>query len=871
MFMSTTVLGGISAQYNIDDLSLLKFYTICGQQYANEVSDMEMAEVCFAKAAEFVQAAVSQSTTEDDDRKKFSSAMFDLLLGRAECAWDRGDSDQAERFVSDAHTYMDDLSDEHEFLASVEYNFGLFAFQAKETERALSWLKRSMQTRGSSANGAKDLQKQAKTARLIGVCLLALQKHEESWSMMKSAEEMAHDPVGSYLLLKLSIINKKSEAVNDMKKLINDDETSLDVCMASVALFGDAQRISDAAIGYEQLFNRFKDSHEDRIGPVGLRYFETLAALGRIPEALTVIKACHESFVKVKSLREVSSTPESGSGTETLSQVSKWASLLLATGCTQADRKSFLAAAKLLHESLQFSRTHCAISSVVLENEGAVCRLACSTALCAYEDLNRTTKKAEAVIEYAKDNSQNSMGVTNTDLLEFAMTHARRAKELDPSDSTPRLLIFRACLARGEIRTAADELRLASTEIRSFDPSALAEAACAAKDAGSMPSIIAALRCILKMDPSALIATDSSTTSKIPTGFFGNVLVSCVHILLEQEKAIGPAERDTINGCEELLEVLDSGLRGLKALGIERSFDKEPDTAPASLQYLVNVCWNKGRERGLELNYCAWEKFFDLSYQYSKFLPTKAETLQVQRMAKVMCASANIENPASRKEDFRRAKQQTWDGRRYSEELCELSAKRTHDPIEGLLLILEARSCIGSGDIHSFADVVESALKNTSLGPPALEQLAVVCYNCNGSEKAYDAEERGRCMDFTAALLSRSTDIRLCESPRDMKALALTMREHLWVELSRGSTAARAFRVFMKAVSTAVENSNEFPMDERRWLVGTGWDRAQIFKRLGSKAEARRWCEGVRQLLSADGFGSLSTYIPQIDALLESL
>lgn len=903
MYMATTVLGGISARYNIDGLSLLKFYTACGQKYSTDLGDMDMADVCFSKGAEFVEQALNDSRAEVCKRKTFARAMFDLLLGRAECSWEKGESDEAERYVSDARQYMDDLPGEHEFLASVEYNFGLFTYQAKETERALKWLKKSMETRGNPANTTKNVKKQAKTARLAGVCLLALQDYEGSWNLMNEAEEICHDPVGSYLLLKLSVIIKKPQALDILTKTVQDPDSSLDICIASISLFGDAQRISDAAVGFETLFERFRDSPRAIAGTIGMRYFETLAALGRIEKALEILEASCVALtrLKVDDAEEPKEVHDDVSHEEHSVDVlsARWSAMLLAVGSAQADRKDFYSAAMLLNRCLQLAKTALEtseehpvligksdsdVSNVVVENEAAVCRLASSCALCAIDDMKKKSNSMWTTDsrESSSDGTQETAFAT---LLEMSRSNAERAKQLDSSDFAPRLLLFRAHLVANEHKKAAVELRNASADIRSFDPGALAEAACAARDVGSQESVVAALRCILNMDTASLSRNLGASSATFPKGFYGKVLLSCVHILLDRKVSSWTEEEDVLESGSEtakdeciekqetdLLSVLKAGLIGIQQLGPTQSFDDDKCKIHESLTYLINVCWNKGRERGTKMNFLQWEGFFDICYQLSAFLPPDAAILQTRRMSMLMCASANIENPKSSKEDFQKARKQVQEARRLSEALQKVAPTKGEDPIEGLLLILDSRCCVGGHDADALACVVESALRKMQVEAGVLEQLAAVCHNfkdASGGLQDNACEIRVRCADLVAALLAKACDVRLCDETGDLGALAVTLREHLGVEISRGSTAARAHAVFSRAVGVVLEHKDEFPLDERRWLVAISWDRAQMFHRLGQNAEANRWCQGARQL--AEGCVALSSYMPRLDSLLNRL
>lgn len=895
MHMSTTVLGGISARYNIDNLTLLKFYTACGQKYASDLCDMEMADVCFSRAAEFAQTVLKEDGKRGADPSVLARAMFDLLLGRAECSWEKGDSKRAEDFVSRARKYLDHLPGEHEFLASVEYNFGLFTYQAKETESALKWLKRSIETRENECNQSKDHKKQARTVRLAGVCLLALQKYEASWKMMKDAEDICHDPIGAYLLLKLSIITKQPQSLEILLKAIDDVDSSLDVCIASISLFGDAQRISDAATGFERLYKRFRNNPVALACTIGPRYFETLVAIGKIDQALELFEVCSSIISTLSESDEVGGTDAKADSTQP-AQLTKWAALLLATGSAQADKRDFSSATIILSNSLLLAKkakdltSNVASSSadpqkgcnnVVLENEAAVCRLASSCALCSIDDSRRSVSMSLQPGSAQADLGSN-LNEKQKSMIAASLKYASRAKELEPNDFAPRLLLFRAHLISHEYSMAAQELKRASEEISSFDPGALAEAACAARDVGSITSVVAALRCILNMNPETFCKGFEASALSVPNGFFGTVLLSCVNLLLREKESDSEEELPRTDGetlqnenskkygdAEELLHVLQAGLRGLRTIGVEKAFDIEQRKDEASITYLMSVAWNAGRDAGTELAYEKWEAFFSLSYELSMYLPTTTATLQTRRMSKVMCSCAVVENQVSGATDFTKAIEQVKEARSISYALRELAPTVGDDPIEGLLLTLEARCCVGCQDLVALAGVVDRALRMKEIGAGVLEQLAAICYHFRATEGEQESEQRARCVDLTTALLARASDARLCDGEKNLEALATTMREQLGIELSRGSTAARGFVVFQKCVGVVLEYNNEFPDDERRWLVAVGWDRAQMYSRLGQKSEAKRWCESVLRLV--EGSMTLSTYRPRLANFMESL
>ncbi len=341
IYMAITVLGGISARFDIDDVSLLKFYTACGKKYASELSDIDMAEVCYQKATEFQQTALATAKSSKHSARALARAMFDLLLGQAECAWERGDHSAAEQLVSDARKQLEQLPEEVEYLASVEYNFGLFMYQAKETTRALDWLIRSFETRESATEGPTDSEKQAKTARLAAVCLLALSKFEEAKQLMEKAETIHHDAVGAYLLLKIAVVTRASNAKTLLSGILDDRESSLDVCMASVALVADAQNLTEATDGYKTIFSRFSTDIPALLTTVGPRYFESLVALGRTTEAIKVLDQCFELIVRHSNTEGNKPSSTQNLRISTREQYRRWSAIALSSGCALADRQDF--------------------------------------------------------------------------------------------------------------------------------------------------------------------------------------------------------------------------------------------------------------------------------------------------------------------------------------------------------------------------------------------------------------------------------------------------------------------------------------------------------------------------------------------------
>lgn len=905
MFMSHTVLNGISRQYKIDNLSLLRFFTICGHKYAKVAKDLEMAQLCYDKASEFLDKTTTEDCSEDHEKPIVARAHFDLAIGQAECAWEQNDSRAAENFVSRARLNLEELPGEHEFLASVEYNFGLYSYQARNTEFALKWLKRSIDTRGSHMNLSFDKSKQARTMRLVGVCLLATQSFEESWDMMKTAEDLSHDPTGAYLMLKLSIITKKPSALDKLLQTIKDESVDLEISMASVALFTDSQRISDAVQGYRELSERFKTNQKALVCTIGPRHFEALAALGRVTEALEVLDKCCNMIPKLSLNTSINDSTDSNNDKASESaEFSRWAVLAFAAGCECADRNDFASAATLLDRSLQVARTASAcarrnrsgeedpekedgLTNIVIEHEASICRFASSCALCSFDELTKG-----AGITGAAHNIDTSEDVVSTSqekkdkMIKLALEHGTRAKELERTDFTPRMLLFRARLMNKQFEEAALELLNASREIKSFDAAAVAEAACAAHDVASTEAVVSALRCVIELDTSVLIGSLNSGSDGLPRGCYGAMLVACIDIMrcgldrsgVEEEDGHGEtkSEMSSRNSgtTADLAGVMQAGLRGLKALGVDGAFIGEQNENPGSeeLRYLADITWNEGRAAGMRTEYERWEQWFGMCYDFCKFLPEDEEVLVRKRMCKIMSACAIVENEDSTSAKFEEARNYIGQARAESQRLEHFGARRGQtDPVEGLLLFLEARIIVGCGDLTGLGNLVEVALKAQVSGG-VFEQLATVCYLWKGRghmTNNLDAEQRSQCTDFAVALLERAVVARLREKTLDIPAVAITMRERIGLELSRGVNSGRPLAAFRKAIDFAIERAHSFPDEELRWLAATGWDRAQILMQVGRRADARRWAAETLRLV--DDCSHLSSYKPRLDAVVASL
>lgn len=885
IYMASTCLGGISSQFDIQESTLLKFYTACGKKYAEDLEDMEMASVCFSKAQEFGKSAKALVSASPEGTRSLSKAMFDLLLGSAECAWDRNDREAAEGLLSEASEYLQELPGECEYMASVLFNLGLFSYRAKEPEKAISWLLLSLETRALECNPEMSASKQAKTARLVGVCYLALKDFENALKMMEQAEDTFHDPVGAYLLLKLSVMTRSKDIEDRLSGILDDPEATLDICMASISLLVDAQRVGEAIAGFERLFAKHRGDPNSIVRIIGPRHFEALAGLGRVADAIQVMDTCCEDIT-------VLTDGESPQADLTL-EIDRWTSLMLYAGSALADRKEFEAAACILDKCLSMTEKFrmplkglCqpeehekTTKSIVLENEAGVCRLAASCAMCAATEKKALEGDNMDQREKVQNSNEDSRRPDIPTLLDQVMKHALAAKRLDKDDFAPRLLIFRAYLFRKDTARAAVEMREASEDIRSFDAGALAEAACEAKEAGSLDSVLEVLRCILRNSESAATGTSAK-------GFIGTVLVSALNIRMPKEtpdganlgsqNSQGEAGGDidsfpTARGdAADMLQVLQDGMASVTKAGIHVAFDEKVPAEP-SLAYITDVAWNVGRRAGMEKWYDLWEGLFDVCHDFSLMREQVASVLQTRRVARLMSATALIEMEDENllSDGYSRASQKLADTKSLTTRINALpGVEKEHvgDPILPLLVVLQGRCHAGRRDQSGIAALIQDEVAKKH--PAVLEQLASLAFDMVPNEETSDALRTLRLENVVAAL-TRALDARLTAEVPDIKACSILLRELIGVELSKVSATNRAYGILEKALGLMAEHQRTYPEDETRWMMATAWDTAQMLCKTGQPIEARQWGEAAKRC--SRGNSRLSSYIPRIDTFLRGL
>lgn len=870
MYLAHSSLKGISERFDIDGLTLMKFYTTCGNKYAKQINDQNMAKICYEKASQF-----SNEIKEDADDGKLSRGMFNLLLGRAENEWEFENNDEAEKLINMSKKYINNLPMEYEFVASVEYNFGLYAYEHKDINKSLKWLRKSIETR-SHGNNVKyiDNMKQSISLRLSSICLLGLQQFQQAYETMKQSENIHHDPITSFLLLKLGIITKKSNLKPTLLSVVADQNVTLQIAVGCVTLFKDANRLIEATEGFRKLFHRFKACSEAVVLEIGPKFFETLVHVGEVDEALEVLEtACHliPKFAREQIRKQTKNdddapimkmkTRDAESDIE-CTHLSTWASMCLSAGCNNADKNEYYCATVLLNRALQLGRTLSTTTAVpapastdgkikeistfntnvITKNEVTICRLLSSCALCCLEEMEKEKKKNTSTalksIQEENDEIDEDKDKKHKNLLRLAIENAQRAAQLDTMEFTAKLLLFRSYVVSGDFNKAADQLKNVSKQdgIDCFGVGALVEAACGARDVGSPESVIAVLKCILSLHKSILDNNNDDTA--VPNGFYGSLFVSCVGIMVadmernNDEDIDDVVDEKKIMQCQsDILEVLESGARGVKAMGTERAFNSKNED---QLMYLTDVAWNMGRQAAMTKVYDLWEGFFKVCNQLCESLPTTNDTLRMRHKCNIMCASAAAEHAQAGVEQFKRArnylsnaKQATYDHDQ-EDEVIEMKC----------ILLLDAKCCVGCSDEIGLGQVVETAIKDCE-DVITLEQLASIC-----ATWATGTAVKLRVLSMEAKVLNHAVHLRLEQGDNgklDLQRISMCLRQLVSLELGRNESSGVAFKTFCKAVEVAEKYTDTFPRDERLWLMGVGWERAQVLMQTGRYIESKSW------------------------------
>lgn len=917
--LAHVALNGVSERFQINDLLLMQFYISCGRKYSKLSNDNRLALACYQRAEQLSCHIDQLNTNQPASLPTYASrAMFELYIGKAECLWAGNESNSdndhdhrlCEELISKAKLFLEVLPNEAEYLASVEFNFGLYAYERRDIDRAVRWLNQSIATR--EENSDKDIvnrKKQATSKRLVGVCLLALQKYEQSWKMLKQAESLNHEPNGVYLLLKLSIITKKRKSAAELLlKTVESQQLSLTDCVGCVSLFVDANLLHDAKTAYHSLFQRFKQDVDSIVSVIGPKLFETAVSMGDSTEALDALNTVCELIEKHNKNNEYL----------------RWATLCLAAGCNCSESSEYYSAAIFLEQALLIGRrvqfvkdTAGGISisasnkntisntlivkhgeidrqinksaNIVMMHEGMVHRLLSTNASKYLENSAKTRKDGALGVSSGHDgsemydNDEDSGSDEDKDrhdkMIKLAIDHAEKALSLEPADFTARLLLFRSHIMAGDSGKAVLDLSNANRDLDSLDVSALIEAACLARDRGYPQSVVTVLKYIL---------TQSETDLKnYPKGFYGTTFVSCVGIMrneidqlmLSTDEDDDDDSNDDSNDAEndamlskyrrDLVDVYNAGIQGLQTMDIEDAFGDGKggkDVEDEKLGYLCDVAWNEGRRLN-DKDDKLIIGFFNACHALCQFCTVSNETLRMRLISKVMCACAAIEGDSA---DYREAYVHLQKARQESDTLKEADQ---HDSavieMRNVMIIVEARCHAASHDLEAFEKTmmncngghVQESMSSSPLligiTAEGLEILAGVCHSwfdsLNVATSGTDTErvklEKLRLARLQIGLLDRAVAMRISYNQYSSDVVA-TMRQIIKIHLRINEASGGALQAFKRALAYGKEHAASIDRDERQWLISFGWDRGRTLMQMGRRVEAEAWATSTLEIIN---------------------
>lgn len=690
MRTALSLLGGVSARFSIDEVSLLRLYTAVAKRYGSSPQGKAaVAKECFQVAFDLA-AAARQASPRDMASGQVPTAggavgraLFELELAAAEFGWEcagEDDMDAVEAHVLAAATHLNAVPDRACYFASVLYNLGLHAYHQSRCADAIAWLRRSIRTRDAMGADRLDKRKQAKTARLTAVCLISSEDYDGAVECLRLAEGLAHDFAGAYLLLKVAIVTGQQDVTGLLLATLEDETVPLDIAAASLQLLTTAGRLTEAVDGYELLYKRrgLAQAHETSgAREVTQRFFQTLVAAGSAQRAVEVLE---DSLVGVRNaaLTDAVKSEESD----------RWLSLALDAGSSFAERQYFQLAAWVLHKALQLKTSSMTLAP---EKESVVHRLVASCCLCAYDGgnvtrpLDATAAPAGAGLASsdaaggvkvvgAGSTAPRGIGATTaagaplllqsiwsgSSLLSTAVEHAEAAKALGGKDFGAHMLLFRAHVLLGDTDAAAAEVE-GVHDLPGFSADALVAAACDTNKvagASGRAAVVSALLAVLsgvaaedetpvadRMDRDISSADAVATRKRLcrsrpqTAGFYGLVLKASVGMVLESIQHDASALYHVDSG-KVLLQVLEAGLACVRQLGAAEMFGDEHES---SLGFLGDVAWNGGRAAGNAKQHAHELKFFTLCNElYDLRKPTLA-CLQTRKIALVLCATCLLD------------------------------------------------------------------------------------------------------------------------------------------------------------------------------------------------------------------------------------
>lgn len=846
-------------------MRLLKLYTICGNKYA-KISRMNKAEVCYEKANEFQNIVKNNRHFLSHGSRAISKAMLDLLLSRVECAWVQEDHSGAKKIMSEALDYISELPEEANDLSSLQHNYGLSMYQENKLSEANDWLLMSLKTREIVFEHPLSQEKQGKTAQLAGYCMLLLGRLSDACEMINKAEAITHDPMCTFLLLKIAVSTKTPNVVELLSNVLTDPGSTLDVCMASIALLGDAYEFSIVLNGYKTLLDRFSTDINALLSTICPVYFQGLVVNGDDTEALQLMEDCFEMIFRLTA--ELKSKEDGENLVPDYCEL--WTDYGLSGGCILANRKEFKSASLILDKTMRFANkmrasinqsrsrfTHIRRDSVE-ESKPEIHRL------LAYSTIEYVTKTICKEKEWEFDFKCNQENYSECEALQIespketflvaAIANAKIARDIKHTEVSARFLLFKAYTLKGHADLALLEIKKACDEISMIDVGSLAEAAIFAREMGNIELELTALDSILRSPADALRRSMSQHS-----GFLGSILV--LYVINTVNKISDGSHFDnckiSLEALHSTLSVIEAGLHAVQEIGIEIAFGVEANAIETSLKLLGDICWNLGRRAGLQNMKDVCASFFDVCFDLNTFRVKDDEVYNAMLVSQLISVMSRLESANKSKETLRRAKIQLDNVIYLLENTLSVVI-----PLKNIAILLQAKCFIGLNDDASLAGCVTRVCCDEKADPDFLEKLANLCLDDIESTLS-DSPESWACKGELAAVLRhRAVDLRLSEPRVDLKNVPVILRELILSEIARGELTNKSQQAFTKATSLVKEKRELYPCEERRWLTAFAWDRAEILRHTNRLLEAEGWAGAAIEVASSDS--ALSTYIPRI-------
>ncbi|KAA8497334.1 hypothetical protein FVE85_1063 [Porphyridium purpureum] len=496
IFMAMSLLGWVSANFDLDAASVASFYAQAGTCYFAWLNKADMTQACLKRCEELlddIYGMLAQNSGDTDTGTQAAAqAVFDFFVLSAQCSISMDNVPDALQAFDRAKQVLVHLSDERELVASSEFNIGLYFHQQQRHREALVWLQRSVDSRGHVANPRMDHARQLRTLTVMAVCCIELARLDDAREYLRAAEQLEParpSPVVMYLKLKVSILQQEDTDALSARalSLVECEACPFELACTVLHLLSEhslhtltvmcAQRLldSDACVR----------GNWERRHKIAMRMTEALfASAGAVEPAI----ACFEQYEDDLVGRVASVDNESNAAA--LSLAREWIGVMLQASRALHEKQDHLGIALTLHSAFRFIAFlaptvaaskgsdgtlislgveehcflvhHCILALHNLMNLAPV-RTGSDSASPADADVEPQTPAVRAGHASPMDLTDRvSMATLRSDfgggLIQLALAHARRAKALSPRSFLAVACVFRTLLFAGALATAsADE------------------------------------------------------------------------------------------------------------------------------------------------------------------------------------------------------------------------------------------------------------------------------------------------------------------------------------------------------------------------------------------------------------------------------